>query len=306
MSTPAYKRAPSEESRILLSPGGFLGSIVQVANQRVSGHHHDVHFRRGDEVDVYRGQTTLVKIKVTGNGEVDLRGTHHTYKSQPSGQVFLRSWRIDEPGFGEGLHRYLNDVQVNPRHTKGEGLVQEHWSQVKDCWVPFDREAVLEGHRPVCPKILAAFNNLTDLAKLKRWEPPNATGTKLDQLAVDEEGQLVLLELKDGTKSNAKVYYSPFQLLQYIWEWHIALEDVRTDLQAVIDARAKVGLTPINVPKLTGGIRPAVGFGVVTPRGNTQLNYERVLDIVNEHLPRGVKPIETWAITTTGPVKLAT
>ena len=38
--------------------------------------------------------------------------------------------------------------------------------------------------------------------------------------------RLVVIELKDASKRSTEVYYSPFQLLQYIWEWGSELEDV--------------------------------------------------------------------------------
>ena len=144
-----------------------------------------------------------------------------------------------------------------------------------------------------------------ELEKSGRSNLPNQ-GRELDQLAIDPVGRLVLLELKDGAKSDAEVYYSPLQLLQYIWEWHTALEAVRGDLQAVIDARVAVKLTPRYVPQFTGRIRPAVGFGLDTPNGDTKLYYEEVLGVVNQHLPDGVKPIETWAFTNVGPTRLVT
>ena len=96
------------------------------------------------------------------------------------------------------------------------------------------------------------------------------------------------------------MYYAPFQLLQYVWEWHSALKAVQGDLQKMIDARKRVGLTPQDVPDLTGGIRVAVGFGHDTPGGDTKPRYKKVLDIVNQHLPSGVGPIETWKYTDAG------
>ena len=303
---PTYRRAPSEELRGLLSRGGFLFPIVQLARVMVGGHYHDVHFRPNDEVDVYRGRTSLVRIKNSGNGRVDLRA-HSTYKNQPCGQSFLHSWHVDEMGFGEELDRYLNDLKVNPSFTRGEGRVQEQWSLVRDPWVPFDREGELKGPHDKgadFPQVQTALTQLAVLAQGKRWKSPNATGIKIDQLAVDEKGQLVLLELKDGSKSSAEVYYSPYQLLQYVWEWHTALEALWNDLQELINARNQLEMSPHKIPDLTGGIRAAVGFGFDTPRSDTKLNYAKVLEVVNRHLPDGIKSIETWAFTDTDPTRL--
>ena len=194
-----------------------------------------------------------------------------------------------------------------------EGHVQLRWSRVLQPWVPFDREARLnyrsKRHREeskVFPEVKDASNELTRLYNRQteaeeRWSKPKVTGAKLDQLAVDEKGRLVLLELKDASKHNAEVYYSPFQLLQYVWEWHSALEAVRNDLQAIIDSRIAVGLTPPDTPSLTGGIRAAVGFGLDKRSLEVKRRYGKVLEVVNQHLPNRVGPIETWAFTCTGP-----
>lgn len=312
MPSPVYKRAPSEELKALLSPGGGLKSLVDINKQEVNRTELDVHFRPGDEIQVYCGRTRVLKAKrlQRPKGYVKVEASY-TYTKQPCAKGLFRRWHIDEPGFREAIDHYLNDVKVGPSWILGEGKVQEQWSQVNVPWmpwIPFDREGVLGGPHPVgmdYPQVLAAFDQLTELSRRDGWDTLEATGREIDQLAVDSKGQLVLLELKDGSKSEAKVYYSPFQLLQYVWEWDTALKDVRNDLQEVIDARVAVKLTPWDVPKLAGGIRPAVGFGLDAPRGETRLNYERVLDVVNKHLPCGVKPIETWAFTNAGPTRLA-
>ena len=301
---PFYDRAPSHELQALLSPGGFLAPLVGLADRKSGGHYHDVHFRDKNEVHVYRGITRLVTVKKTFEGEVRLTA-HHTYKNQPCGRSFLRPWRVDEPGFGEELDGYLENVKVSPRFLLNVGKVQEQWSKVNAPWVPFDREGALGGRQHALGRdysqVQAALEQLTGLAQRNGWPIPNPTGSEIDQLAIDPLGRLVLLELKDSSKRNAEVYYSPFQLLQYVWEWHGALEAVRNGLQAVIDARVAVGLTPDDVPALTGGIRASVGFGSDERSNEVKRRYEKVLKIVNNHLPAGLGPIETWAHTDTGP-----
>ena len=310
--SPVYNRAPSEGLRTLLSPGGFLEPIVQLAKHKVSGHHHDIHFRRNDEIFVYRGHSAVLRIrwyKRAGGLNVT---ADDKYKRTPSPKRIFGWWSLNENGFEEALSDYLSKVDVTGSLTLGEGDIQWKWFQVTQPWTPFDREAVLSygnyakgEERENARKFDQVAQARTELEKCG-WTNLPMPGREIDQLAVDSKGQLVLLELKDGSKSGAEVYCSPFQLLQYIWEWHTALKVVRNDLHAVIDARVAVQLTSLDVPKLTGGIRPAVGFGLHTPKGDTKLNYKKVLAIVNENLPEGVKPIETWAITTTGPMKLAT
>ena len=104
----------------------------------------------------------------------------------------------------------------------------------------------------------------------------------------------------EGIKTNDdRVYYVPFQLLQYAWEWHGALEEVRADLQELIDARLSVGLTPAGIARLTGGLRAVVGFGTDNRTDEVRRRYGMVLDIVNRYLPPRVAPLETWEHTKT-------
>ena len=151
------------------------------------------------------------------------------------------------------------------------------------------------------PGVQSASARLKDLARSSGWAAPGGTGRNIDQLAVDPEGRLALLELRDASKSDSKVYYAPFQLLKYVWEWHAVLEEVRKDLQALITARVAVGLTPPGAGPLTGGIRAAVGFGADGRSPRVKERYGMVLEVVNQHLPEGVGPVGTWEFTGAGP-----
>ena len=221
--SPVYKRAPSEELKALLSPGGFLFPIVQLAKQKVSGHHHDVHFRRNDEVYVYRGHSAVLQIR-RYKRDGDLKVTaDDKYKRTPFPERIFGRWSLNENGFEEALCHYLSKVDVAGSFTLGEGDIQLRWSQVTQPWTPFDREAVLSygnyakgEERENARKFDQVAEARIELEKCG-WAKLPKPGRELDQLAIDQYGQLVLLELKDGSKSDAEVYYSPFQLLQYIW-----------------------------------------------------------------------------------------
>lgn len=304
MTTPVYDRAPSDQLLELLSPDGFLYPVVGLASREVDGYRHDVHYRVGDEVHVYRGLTRLFTAKLVSGSEINL-SAHPSYQAQSCAGDFLRRWRTGETCFSQELYRYANNLEISSSFLSGEGVVQDRWSRVSVPWTPFDREGVLGGPHPAgraFVQVESAFSALNELAKGQGWPAPTATGTAVDQLAIDSEGRLVVLELKDAAKSNSEVYYSPFQLLQYVWEWHEALEAVRSNLQAVIDARVKVGLTSEGVSPLDGGIRAAVGFGPDRRSPEVKRRYTLVMDVVNRHLPDRITPMETWAIVESGPV----
>ena len=137
---------------------------------------------------------------------------------------------------------------------------------------------------------------MTNIASRSKWSAPKAGSVELDQLAVDSRGRLVLIELKDASKSSADLYYAPFQLLQYVWVWHDVLYSVRDSAQALLDARAEVGLTP-RVRRLSGEMRAVVGFGRDLRSSEVRRRHDIVLKVVNKHLPRGVGNVELWEHT---------
>lgn len=309
----SYKRAPSDKLLKLLMPGGELSWLVELGNKPFSNHQHDAHFRSGDEVHIYRGRTMIFGIQRLKSGGIKVPGTiHETYEKQLGDMGLCRTWNAGDPKLPELLRHYLHKVKVRPSWVTGEGAIQIQWSRVGIYpWAPFDREAVLKGLDPKSPdpRMVALARIAINIEGAKgEWDElkqsTKSSGGEADQLAVDENGRLVLLELKDGSKRDREVYYAPFQLLQYVWEWHKALRNtpsLRKDLQALIDSRKKVGLTHKDASKLTGGIRAAVGFGDDIPSARTKERYKKVLKIVNGHLPPGVPPIETWAWSEDGP-----
>ncbi len=304
-----YERAPSDELKNLLRPGKFLAPLL------IRGNHNnlDLHFRPGDNVKIYRGLTSLLELHLKRNNQVTLTA-HETYKNQEcSGELFT-TWEIDDHRFEKVLDGYLNNVKVDERHTKGEGDVQTRWERVAEYqhhlwkfhpWIPFDREARLD------------YSLALDLKKEMDLRDGNPRG-KIDQLAVDPKGNLVLLELKDsGSKDLKSIYYAPHQILEYIKEWHYAFggSEIRNQIQKLIDARKELGLTPDNVPQLGGGIRAAICFGNYRhsnpprtpeepPMFEVKRRYHEALDDANSKLPSGVPPIETWKLDEKGPYQV--
>ena len=140
------------------------------------------------------------------------------------------------------------------------------------------------------------------------WAKPSGGGRELDQLAIDGEGNLVLIEIKDATTSagSAAIFYAPLQLLQYVHEWRHAFGwlSVSKDLQKLIEARQEVGLMPSALPELTGGIRAAVCFGEDKRSEEVMRRFYEALGVVNAHLPPNVQPIETWSYGNDGPQPL--
>ena len=319
----SYKRAPSAELLKLLIPGGDLSWLVDLGKEPFVEHQHDVHFR-GNEIHVYRDGARLIRAKwLTNLRKVDI-SADKKYMDETCVEGFFDRHSVSytfNKEFQGNCAIYLCGVDISSNQKGKEGAIQMKWSRLdKWPWVPFDRECRLshqsmeykgEVEERIAKDVDGALCELKEIYKahdsLKgsaRWAKPAISGGQIDQLVVDDEGRLVLLELKDGSNKNKGIYYAPFQLLQYIWRWHNAIEESPSlwgDLQALIDSRKNVGLTRKGAPKLAGGIRAAVGFGHDIPTAKIKERYKKVLGIVNQHLPSGVDPIETWYWSKNGP-----
>ena len=308
---PSYPRSPSTLMKKLLDGDGFLSTLCHLGKRTVQGCNLDVHLRMGDEVSVYCGLTKLVTIKRKKTKLIGVSAAH-TYTKQECAQGLFRDWNFEEADFECILHRYLDNVKVAKRWTSKEGLVQTNWSRVTAPWIPFDREAVLRYGAGDNAAVQRPFSDVESARSLLKsiaiarpgrneqpWAEPSDPGTELDQLAIDGDGNLVIVEIKYAGK-DAKpenLYYAPLQLLQYVHEWRQALGwiSVWSDLKRLIEARNELGLTP-DVPKLTGGIRAAVCFGEDRRSDEVKRRYYEALGVVNAHLPAGVQYIETWCL----------
>ena len=157
---------------------------------------------------------------------------------------------------------------------------------------------IFEGVQSAYSELMVNYQDHLHGRKNDRWVKPKKTGMKVDQLAIDKQGRLVLIEIKDSENgSESEIYYSPFQLLQYVWEWRQGLNNMPTlldQLQSLLDARKEAELIGSPQSSLTGDIRAAVCFGADGRSPEVKRRYGFVLGIANSHLPAGVKSIETW------------
>ena len=324
---PSYPRAPSERLMQLLHPGGFLAPLVDRSVLGLGGRQHDVQFLINDCVGVYAGSARLLTAEVKSGGDIVLKADEKYKKYSPD---LFRYWKLDEVGFAERLNDYLKNVEVDGWDEKESG-VQARWARVSEHrsdpwyyrpWIPFSREAALEyqskearGTARKSSEVVRAYELVKNLAERNGWAMPKLRGPGpniVDQIAVDPIGKLVLIELKyAGATKDDSIYFAPLQLLEYAHEWDNALRAarVRDQLRDLIRTRKELGLMSDKVPDLTGGIRLTICFGDYRHAGDspqwptTRLKsyYYEVVDLICEHLPNGVRPIETWKLDDEGP-----
>lgn len=67
-------------------------------------------------------------------------------------------------------------------------------------------------------------------------------------------------------------------------------------LNAVLDARKRVGPLPSDSPALDGRVRAAIAWGEGMPSAKRLQRMREVKDVVDGHLPDGVVEVEVWAL----------
>lgn len=283
-----YARTPS--TALVTALRGPLRSLLE--GRTVAGLPLDPQLRENDVVMLYCGLTRVLVAKLGPQG-VELTA-HETYRKQPCAQGVLRRWALDERGLEAAVDGYLSSVRVSAAFTGREGAVQAQWMQVTHPWMSIDREAVIGGGTTASTAVDAATVAVRALDSRWAHVPAPKVGNKLDQLAVDRSGRLVLVELKYGGAS--ALYQVPLQALRYAWEWAGAVGALTPALQELIEAKQALGLLPRDLPRLTGELRVAVAWGDRGPSVEVRRRLKLVLGTVSGFLPDAVSEIEVWEL----------
>ena len=316
-TTLSYPRAPSENLQDLLLDG-FLVPILNLHGRQVGDCRLDVHFRSEDEIHVYIGSARILRIKRKSDKTIEVDVDDH-YKEGISNSDLFRTWNTKEPKLAESIEDYLTEGPVSTLLIDGESKVQDIWSRIRDPWIPFDHEAALhyeskatQASQAKVTEVEMARSILREIANYrpgrKRWREPKKplASKRIDQLGVDQAGNLVLIELKDAnSKNQSSVFYAPLQILEYVHEWYIAFrwEHIRAQVKDLISARQQLEIMPKTTP-LTGGLRAAICFGEDARSEEVKRRFYEALGVVNAHLPPGVPPVETWCIDKNKPQAL--
>ena len=307
---PDFDRAPIDPLKKLCTDG-LLRPVMRLNGLAVGRKAAlDVHFR-GSEIHVYCGHARVFRIRLLQQErEVEVE----MGRADGQSATDRRAADADPSDLEDALNRHLRSVNVDGI-VKGEGILQARWAglghgdEAGRPWTTIDREVQLsypdkdvraKAEERIDLAVSPARRTINEIAnRPPRWRLPPDTGGRLDQLAVDEDGNLVLVEIKDAG-SGSDLYYAPLQVLRYVHLWHVSLRRLALweRVRALVDARRACLLTP-NIPSLSGGIRAAVCFGSFgdkpsEPSEEVKRRFYEVMGVVNAHVPHGVPPIETW------------
>ncbi len=334
---PVAKRAPTFDRRVpeslldALAPGGPFGWLSALARRPASrrdppldlGLRASPKIPGGGHATLYLGTTQVLGVHVRADGLFCL--TPHKV-GKLFGEIdppFDHGWTSWQPL--DSLARLAPEVERHvaaavldaPPGRQLEGRYQAALSKPKALeYVLVDREVMLiftsqTEKRERLEEFRAPLVEAQRfLAERHRWAarvtPP---GDKLDALAIDNRGRLLVIEVKPGTQTNG-LGFTPVQVAMYVRllrAWIQAdQEGAREVLMGMARQRRALGLAPGAIPELRRPIEVvpviAVGKPIISPR-----EARRRFALVREALRDHGEPLEglaLWAVEETGELSI--
>ena len=302
-----YDRTLSSSFAALLEKGGALHWLLEFVRKN-----EDLDFLIGKTIDekgtitewisVYRGLSRLIKIipNKIGTYKVD---ADQAYKNLWSSLFGIKG--VGQLYFKSDLDTLLNMVRTNKQfdryyNNKKEGFYQNIFSRrygingtERDDFVIIDKEAVI-GYldTPQKNRLLGTLQNKykgiqailgqNNLKLLGKNVAKKSIGNELDFLALDKDGNLLLIEFKDGSNTSG-IYMSGLQVGLY---YEIFSSYPPTDLQnsvfSMLDQKKNLGLINPNwtAPKSIKQIVPVL----IIANYNYKSSAKQTFDIVMQQV----------------------
>jgi len=296
-----YNRTLSESLAKLLKPNGDLRWLFNLVKQ-----HHELDFltgknNTGEWISVYRGLGRLLRIRPTNNPNEIKIDAHPAYQELfPS----LYGSKVINENFSNKLLDLVQRVAESPKffsqyNNKKEGYYQNEFSirygicgKPDDEFVILDKEAVIgyenqeeknsilipiqEGYQ-VLLKILSQSNP----KRYGKNTRKKATGNELDFIALKKNGDILLIEFKDG-KNPSGIYLSPFQIGGYYDLWSdFPKLSLKISISQLADQKQEIGLINPDwkMPK-PKRIIPILIISDYNYKSSAKQKYEEVMDFV--------------------------
>lgn len=296
-----YNRTLFEPFSKLLEPSGDLRWLFDMVNNSP-----DLDFLIGKNkskqwISIYRGLSRVLTILNTRNADVIKLDGANAYKSISSSLYGKKKLPVN---FSNELRRLVMAVSVDSKfdryyNNKKEGYFQNELSrkfgicgQPNDDFVIIDKEAVvgyanMQEKNTMYGKLHADYKKLQrELSQknAKRYGKgldKKAIGNELDFLALDKQGNLLLIEYKHGSHA-AGIYLSPLQIGMYYDLFcqlprHILYDSVKS----MIKQRKDYGLinNDWKIPEIKD-IVPVLIISEYNYRSTAKTKYQEVMDFV--------------------------
>lgn len=296
-----YNRTLSDSFSILLEPNGELRWLFHLVQE-----HRDLDFLIGKNdskewISIYRGLSRVLTILKTRKPDMIKLDAAEAYKSISNNLYGLR--KISD-NFDEELKSLVSAVNNDSKfdryyNNKKEGYFQNELSRKygicgkeNDDFVIIDKEAVV-GYKDMLEKdkyygkIRQRYKELQKGLSQKNAKrfgkdlEKKAIGNELDFLALDKQGNLLLIEYKHGT-NNSGIYLTPLQIGMYCELFcQLPRKELENSVSEMLAQKKKIGL--INPKWKSPGIKDIVPVLIISEynyRSSAKIKYQEVLDYV--------------------------
>ena len=315
-----YNRKLSDSFSKLLEPNGDLRWLFNLVHQR-----SDLDFligknKKNQWISIYRGLSRVLTISNTIKPDVINLDGANAYKEIING--FYEQKKLSE-NFSKELLSLVEAVYTDSKfdqyyNNKKEGYFQNELSRKygicgksNDDFVIIDKEAVigykneqekidLTGEILECYKKLQKELSQKDTKRFGKDLDKKSIGNKLDFLALDKQGNLLLIECKHGTNTSG-IYLSPFQIGMYFDLFdQFPRGELDNSVFEMLEQKKRIGL--INSKWNTHGIKDIIPVLIIfeyNDRSTAKIKYQEVMDFIRD---RKEKPfldkIKTYNYTT--------
>lgn len=298
-----YNRTLTDEFSELIEPKGNLRWLFDYVKNR-----DDLDFLIGKSdkkqwISVYRGLSRILTIKPTRNSKkirVEAAKAYRRITPEIYGEKSLSYNFKDEL---ESLRHLVEKEEKFDRYYKNqkEGFYQNILSRKygilgseNDEFVIVDKEAVI-GYKDISEKeekYEGIQRKYKELQRAVSENNPKRYGSKIDEksigneldfLALDKEGNILLIEYKHGTNTSG-IYLSPLQIgMYYDLFTTYPKEDLDDAIRKMIEQKKRIGLinSKWKVPKIKG-IVPVLIISDYNDKSSSKQKYDEVLGFIRQ------------------------
>lgn len=301
-----YNRKISNSFSALIEKGGELRWLFEFVKTR-----DDLDFLIGKNnskewISVYRGLTSIIKItRFKRSDDIKIEGAKSYRIILP--QLYGKK-SISEV-FKKKLEHLINSISENEKFYKyykneKEGYYQNILSRKygilgnkNDDFVILDKEAVVgyqnqKEKNSVIEKIQPKYKELQldiSLKNSKRYGKNNdkkSVGNELDFLALDKNGNILLIEYKHGTNTSG-MYLSPIQIgMYYDIFTNLPRKDLEKAVFEMLIQKQKIGLICPNwvIPKKIKHIIPVLIISEYNYKSSAKQKFDEILTFSKKQL----------------------
>ena len=255
-------------------------------------------------VSVYRGLSRIIRVSLKRNSKLKFDAAKKYKTMMPELYGMKEPDENIEDKIIEMIELIRKDRKLNRYYNSmKEGYYQNVFSRSYGiCGKPdsdfviVDKEAVI-GYESQAEKdglfgkIRYKFKHLQRDISLQNPKlygknlEKRAIGNELDFIALDKDGNLLLIEFKDGS-STAGIYLSPLQIgLYYEIFTSFSKKEIESSVFKMLDQKQKIGLIhpEWKVPSRIRELIPVLIISNLKPRSSARKRFDEVMKISRSH-----------------------